>query len=47
MKDVDGKELMCSKHEIDYRITCDECQEKYKKFSKIAREMAKSNEQHT
>lgn len=30
---TDGQPFMCSKHGIDYRITCDECNDKYTKFS--------------
>jgi hypothetical protein len=37
-KSVDGKTLMCAKHGLEYRITCDECQEKYGKFSALIRE---------
>jgi len=30
---VDTEKFMCSKHEIDYRLLCDECKEKHAKFA--------------
>lgn len=42
---IQGKELICSIHELDYRIACEECQEKATKFFKITRKMiAQSSE---
>ena len=32
---IEGKQFMCKKHGLDYRIACEECQEKYEKFSKV------------
>ena len=32
MTNIDGKELTFSKHGIDYRIACWECQIKYERF---------------
>jgi len=32
---VDNKQFECSKHSIDYRLLCEECEKKYKKFSKF------------
>ena len=36
---VDGKHFQCGKHGIDYRICCEECQEKHEKFSKLTLRM--------
>ena len=35
MKQLKVEIYECVKHGIDYRITCDACQEKYEKISKI------------
>ena len=37
------QEFGCKKHGIDYRITCEECQINYEKFSKIVKEQIKTN----
>ena len=34
-KTIQGKQFMCKTHDLDYRICCEECQEKYKKFFKL------------
>ncbi len=34
-KTIQGKQFMCDKHDLDYRIGCEECQDKYQKLSKI------------
>jgi hypothetical protein len=41
MTNKDGKEFSCSKHEIDYRICCEECQDKWKLFIKMCDEAKK------
>ena len=33
-KIIQGDKFMCRKHDLDYRITCEECQEKFKFFQK-------------
>ena len=34
----DGKQFMCGKHGIDYRITCDECQTKHEELTQTLEE---------
>ena len=36
-------EYSCKRHNLDYRITCEECQKKYLKFSKKIKETIKDN----
>lgn len=35
MANIDGSKLMCPVHDLDYRIACEHCQEKWGHFSKI------------
>jgi len=41
---IDGKELMCGKHDLDYRICCEECQAKHAKFSDIVKSQIAKNQ---
>lgn len=46
MKIKDGmKEYGCKDHGIDYRICCEECNEKWTKFKKIADAIVEDNNQ--
>jgi len=35
----DGKQFMCDKHGLDYRIICNDCQEKNELFMQTLEEM--------
>ena len=39
------QKLMCKKHLLDYRICCEECQEKYNKFLEITKRMVKNTKE--
>jgi len=39
MKNIPGDTFECKKHGLDYRICCEECQEKYEKFSIVTQRM--------
>lgn len=43
MERIDGQQFMCEKHGLDYRLLCDECREKQKKFKKIVALTIKKN----
>ena len=32
---VNGDQFMCVKHGIDYRICCEDCQDRYQEFKKL------------
>ncbi len=40
---INGEQFWCEKHGLDYRLLCEECREKQKKFSKVARGMILKN----
>lgn len=43
---TDGyKEFGCKDHDIDYRICCEECGEKWGKFTKVTSAMIEDNNQ--
>ena len=41
---IDGEQFECEKHKIDYRIACEECQEKSEKLKEAITWGADENE---
>ncbi len=35
--------FLCSKHDLDYRIACEECNDKFIKFLELTKETIKDN----
>ena len=40
---IDGIEFECKQHGIDYRIACEDCNEKWAKFEKVMIDIAENN----
>ena len=44
MEDHDGREFMCPVHGLDYRMTCERCNDCYERFMKVCTKIVKANQ---
>lgn len=40
---IGGEKFMCKKHGLSYRILCEECQDKFKKFNEVSKKIIEEN----